>query len=884
MASQMIDVSNLTTTWILKSFVLFLVEGLLLAFIHPFIATTLNGLKDSSEAILYVPAATVILAYFFNIKQVSRSLNEFFTTDRQSILFFLIILNYLFANYSENLLPKSAYLSNVWGCFGFALLVLFLLICIAKRVISPRPETHSKSDLHQDDPASPEISLTDTQETTYDRLKKLIEDEPDISIALTGDWGTGKTVILNKLKRDEINQSQQTLWFMFYPWAYTSEEALIKDFYVQLIAEIDKKLPRIFNISNGLNTSINRLVDEKMIGSLFSLVAGSVFDLSKTTQDPEDIVAKRISASGLKIIVVIDDLERVSDRTIINRTLQLVHHLKRKNIKSVSFVTAFERQAILEALPGHVKESEKSRFIEKFFDTEEMLPDPMPNDLEKQLMRQIPDPLKPNYVSKALLDDLKSHRAVIRLANKYCVFYKPNESKVDLSRIVNMDDFLVLKHLELKYFFIYQDILKNRHIYTQLDNNISFDNPLLYMSMDEEKANKFKRDHVDALLKKHGLPNDSTETVKSMLAEIFLGLSAALGGINVASDYSSWRKDRRISLRRVLDAALGMPEEMENILKHEKIAQRVVRTLEEGHTEADIQSISKEIVQYAIEINSDGWDASLHILTSELENQNEQRLPRDRIPILVKCLIRAGIELDSDSDVNGRKVHILGQAFYILANELLYSGLYDRQKKEGFVEKLSLGKLANYSRTPYGTLLLSRLQLNQEAEKTKEYLNKSTIKVLRLKTRQHFESYYIDEGHDIIKEAYDSADDETADRLIRHLIDAWKGTTESYGRGKSRLRAWEKKLQRQHPDYFLDRYTMKTGRGTWAFRIVDFDGDTPARYIAPEKFEELQELIDNIETSDKLSKDNKARIKMIKQYLAQKTRPTKKPKKPRSNT
>lgn len=849
MTRPIINIANTIIISIFISILLFSLVTFLLAIALPGVTAAAVIANNLSEILLWSVVTIVTAAYLLNVKRVSRSLHDFFNPDRVIILIFLVILTELFATHSESLVPNLTYLSPAWGWLGFILIVLLLLTLVAKLIISSKNDT-IESDFQLDDPTDTHRPLTDTQEVIYERLRLVVERTADISIALTGNWGTGKTKILHNLQN---SLPEETLWFTFYPWAYTSEEALIKDFYVQLTTAIDKKLPRLVRSSNSLTTSINRLIDGKVMGSLFSLLAGLTFDLSRITRDPEDVVAKRLHASGLKIIIVMDDLERVKDEAIINRSLQLVHHLKRRGIQGISFITAFERQAILEALPRHVKNEEKSNFIEKFFDMEIMLPDPLPDDLEKQLAEQIPEPLRPSYIRKALLKDLKSHRAIIRLANEYHLSDSLKKADIDLNSIVNMDDFLVLTHIKLKYPFIYRDISQNRHIYTQYDNGLD-EESIAYQFMDESAQNEFKRKHIEQLFKDFGLPESSIKTVSSMLVSIFPDLSKALDETGARSnDFNTQRRERRIGLRMVLDAALGMFNEMAKMLNHEKIAKKVINTLESEYTEDNVQAVANEIVQHAVKVEGDSWDASLHILTSELSTQDELK---DSIPLLAKCLIRAGLELDSDNDANGRKVRVLGQAFYIFTDNLLYRG-YSDDKKRQFVESLSLLDLINFSRTPYGTVLLSKLELSREAQAVKARLDKNEIKTLRIKTRQHFESYYIEDGHDMVVETIE---------LVDYLSKSWEESTRSYKKGLALFNSWKIKLQRLHPDYFLDMYTTKTYRGNWAFKEVDFGTVRPVQNVSSEKLKEILDLIAGIESSDNLSDEDLIRIKMVRQY------------------
>src|SRR5690606_5244337 len=115
-----------------------------------------------------------------------------------------------------------------------------------------------------------------------DRISVVLEESTDASIALTGNWGVGKTKILNDLKRN----NEHILWFSFYPWAYTSEEALVKDFYVQLTESIDSVLPHISSHNSKVSNSVRRLIDGRVIDSFLSTIANIILDMMGKAKNP----------------------------------------------------------------------------------------------------------------------------------------------------------------------------------------------------------------------------------------------------------------------------------------------------------------------------------------------------------------------------------------------------------------------------------------------------------------------------------------------------------------------------------------------------------------------------------------------------------------------
>lgn len=837
---------------VLSCFVL-LVIG---AIIGPLVSSILNNLGYVSSVFIWLGFVIIVLAYVANLGMINRSLTSSFSINKIILAGSALILLSMITIFIEDLAPDQAHNQAYWGWMSALGLILVAMTFIA-HALKPKPSSLDRADFHLDDPTDNSIELSDTQRVIYDRLHLIINSTIDTSIALTGNWGIGKTKVLHKLRLS----SEDIIWVQFYPWAYSSEEALIKDFYAQLVKEIDNAQPRITMPGNKVMGSIRRLIDGAAIQGLGTTIAGIFVDMTGVAKEPEDIIADRMQDQELRVIVVVDDLERVYDKALINRTLQLVHHLKRRNIKGVRFVTAFERDAVLGALPEHAQKN-NSTFIEKFFDIEVMLPDPLRADLEAQLIKLIPEQLRPNFIPSVVADDLVSHRAVIRLANEYKLAGSISSSGIDLNAIVNMDDFIVLAHIKLKYPFLYRDISRNRHIYTQYHEGEERDEKLIaYFMMQEEEQREYKKQHLESLIREYGLESD-TDKLKEMLGNIFPDLAKALGDTGSRSnDFNTQRRERRLGLRMVLDAALGMFSKVTEIIAHEEKARTVLDVLEAEHTQDQIKHSIQELVSYCISIGHDGWDVPLHILTNELDRRDELH---EHIPELVKAWIEVALGLDSNFD-NHIRTRLLGQAFYVFTDNLLYSGIQESEKQE-LVNQLSITKLIDAAQTPFGSLLMSRDGLSREFNEVRKYLTADEKNLLRVKRRRHYERYYGSQEHDVMSEAQD---------VFTFLKDGWEDSTKKYPKGMVIYSSWLKTTMLEHPSYFLDEYTTKTYRGSWAFKEADFGGTTkPVKDIPYDKLQNLVKLVEVIEHSDKLSTDDELRIKMIKDYAEEHPQPT----------
>lgn len=807
---------------------------------------------NETNTLIWVILALMLVAFYvINVPRINRTLREKFTLRRLVILFLSGVIVCMAALNVQTLQPNLSDFKAWWLWAGITHLALCELVVIAYVTKKRPPSIKGTIKGHLvDNPKDNTVPLTDIQTAVGARLETLVESSADLSIALTGSWGAGKTRVLHEVE----TKNKNLLWFFFYPWAYTDEDALIKDFYSRLLSEIDQAAPRLSILPQStIKASVKRLTDGSISSSIFAVLPNILMGWAQGTDNPEEILAQRLENENLKIVVVMDDLERVQDPRLINRALQLVHHLRRQNIKGITFITVFERDAINNALPAHVKHS--PRFIEKFFDTEVLLPDPLLADLEKQLIRQLPDALKPEYVRPALLRDLGSHRAILRLVNEYQTSDTYwSKSKLELGQIINLNDYLVLTHIQLKYPFVYTDIHANRAIYTQTGNNID-EESIAFQMMDDNGMQKVREEHFTQLLDAHGVVGKERDTIKTLLADIFTDTAQALGkNPTKTTSYQSMRKERRVSLRAVLDATFGILDSIEDLAKNEAIARRVVETMSGPYTPADIDQAVQKLVASIVDLPRNGWDAALHILTSEIE---ENDTLHDAIPDLVSALTKHALLLDYQYD-DGRKTRIIGQAFYIFVDTLLIR-IPDARRKREIISKLNLPKLITFSKTPFGTTLMARLDLSSDAKQIRIHLDEKALNKIRIHTRKHYEAYYLTDKHDAISESKD---------ILSYLEEGWQAVIGNNNHYKALYNEWYRKNRLAHPSFFLDKYTTKTHRGNWAFKEDDYGTVRPVKDIPLDQLKVLVKLAKLLSTSSSLTERNKDQLNMIADYAS----------------
>ena len=235
-------------------------------------------------------------------------------------------------------------------CFGITL----FWYCIKKREIAkvkleeennPKDEETEKGDKDQ---------LFDSRKPQRDALIKLLEEDRDSSmILINGEWGIGKTFFVEKtLERSEVSKNIEKIFIDVM--LFNSRKSL-KD---ELFGEIESILE-----DNGIATKsikeMNNYMDSIIESDNKWVNLALSFLKSKTFQKGKEGVEESIKKlEGKKIVVVIDNLERVLKKEDVIEIMGFLHEIQ--SIENISFVVCADKQKLKEMI-------EDDNYVEKFF-------------------------------------------------------------------------------------------------------------------------------------------------------------------------------------------------------------------------------------------------------------------------------------------------------------------------------------------------------------------------------------------------------------------------------------------------------------------------------------------------------------------------------------
>lgn len=237
------------------------------------------------------------------------------------------------------------------------------------------------------------------RQTFSKNLAKVMLDysSPDaFAIGLYGKWGSGKTSVLNMILETIEEKSQDVIILRFNPWLCADSKQLITQFFKQLSSAIKLKTPAKTKLWELIDNYADVFELSGMIpvaGGILSTIGKILGKKAKTyseqhssdLQELKNQIIERLREAKIKIIVAIDDIDRLSEAEIIS-VFQLVKSLA--DFPYTIYVLAFDYEVVVRAL-GKVQNGDGKEYLEKVIQVPFEIPAPSIDDIYKFLFDKL---------------------------------------------------------------------------------------------------------------------------------------------------------------------------------------------------------------------------------------------------------------------------------------------------------------------------------------------------------------------------------------------------------------------------------------------------------------------------------------------------------------
>ncbi|MBN7814211.1 KAP family P-loop NTPase fold protein [Algoriphagus pacificus] len=366
-------------------------------------------------------------------------------------------------------------------------------------------------------------------------------------VGVYGKWGEGKTSVLNFIK-EELNLDPNIVVINFNPWLFRDEDQLLKTFFSVL--------------ANGLNVSFEgkkekigkKLLDyADAIGAAGSLVGvsgvkgflqhlGNKFS-AISIEDNKEKINQGLEDSGKRVVVVMDDIDRLSNSEVqsIFRLVKLV-----ADFKNTAYLLSFDDELVASALDSLYSKGGYD-YLEKIIQLPLRLPKAQLSSVKKYTLNSIFAELDSNEIlleedehqrfniafDEYILRLIVTPRVAVRYANSIS-FALPL-----LKGEVNIVDLVFIEGIKVIFPRLYDFIKDNGIFFTKTYNSPSFSRGKEVQT--KEEAKKHVEDHLELY------PILIRERLQRYLKEVFPQLKIIFDNEDI-SEYETkeWYAKKRI--------------------------------------------------------------------------------------------------------------------------------------------------------------------------------------------------------------------------------------------------------------------------------------------------------------------------------------------------
>ena len=348
---------------------------------------------------------------------------------------------------------------------------------------------------------------------------KSYKNEDSLTIGIVGKWGSGKTSFINMVL-ENFEENDDYIIIKFNPWNISSRKQLISDFFLQLSNNIEKKGSN--EIIGAIGKSLGTLSKFfKPLGFIPPLsVLSTIGDITEKASEfineyveseKEDLeslkdnINNKLTNLNKKIIIVIDDIDRLCDEEI-REMFQLVKSIA--DFKNTIYILSYDREIVTKAL-DKTQQGKGEEYLEKIVQVPLVLPYISKNDLDKifinrlNIIINIPDEEYDNsYFSEIYYNGLAENFENLRDIERYMNVFSLG---INLAREeLNINDYIVITLIKVFEPDLYEYIKNNKEYFsgTKFDEFLNKDKKEILTGLERiyEKLKKLEKRKIKRLM------------------------------------------------------------------------------------------------------------------------------------------------------------------------------------------------------------------------------------------------------------------------------------------------------------------------------------------------------------------------------------------------
>ena len=346
------------------------------------------------------------------------------------------------------------------------------------------------------------------------RLVNDFESKESFVVGIEGEWGSGKSSFINFII-EEINKEKAEVVF-FNPWNFSSQDQLIEDFFDSLLSAVEKVDPKT-SLKDRIKKYKRKLKNVDFNPSAYGIsIFNAKIDLTSLNSLRSDL-ENDLEKLSKKIMIVIDDLDRLDTA----ETLSIFKLVKiTANFPNCIFFLAYDRGRVIKRIDEATNKAGDD-YLKKIIQTTFRLPTINRKQLSQMVFEHINISLADLFGDIKLNDDDQKRWDLIAYHGFTDLFQNIRDLKRYASSLelnfniigkheVNVVDFLVLEAIRSLAPDFYDEIPKNRWLFTKKFYGLSY-------TQDKDKRPDAYKEITERTLGN----NPQKEKILSIVKELF---------------------------------------------------------------------------------------------------------------------------------------------------------------------------------------------------------------------------------------------------------------------------------------------------------------------------------------------------------------------------
>lgn len=327
-------------------------------------------------------------------------------------------------------------------------------------------------------------------------------------ISLEGSWGSGKTTIINNVKKKLESNEDLIIIDELDPWSYSNQESLFYSMFDTIIQKSGIKV----------NTLLTKQMADSIYGDLFGNKRTNIIKNLFKPNDTIDLLKNRINDylkfSGKRVVFFIDNIDRAESENII-LLFKLVGNVF--DFKRVIYVLSFDNDRVKMAFENNL--SIDYQYLKKIIQLQIRVPAVDRNVLVGTMNKCI------NNILISYGEERKNLGSYQSIINKIC---RLTDDLRDFKRFINsvlaisinnisyldVRDLLTIEFIRINNIHLYESIYKNRKYFISHDKIV--DSEIYYTSYNKKEFNASAKQFFKTLFEEQ----DNSKYI-DLLQEIF---------------------------------------------------------------------------------------------------------------------------------------------------------------------------------------------------------------------------------------------------------------------------------------------------------------------------------------------------------------------------